>query len=232
MLYEWKLDGVIGNLGDSLTSLLAPPEYAEDPDKMYFVIGSVIDNTVIRETLDLGYKPVFINCGWRGEKLNSELLTYCEFRGVRGPLTRRELLSHQINTEVTGDPAYKIPGIVPKARYNKLSVAVPHIQDPNRHQYTKEALGVDLILQPDVTSQEELIEKINIISGASFVFAGAMHAAILSHAYKVPFALMDNGYVNVPLKWEDWLRSIGVESRAFYKTATDGRKWWIRRIEN
>jgi len=232
VIFEWKLDGVVGNLGDSLTFFIAPQEYVDDPDKMYFVIGSVIDNVVIRETLDLGYKPVFMNCGWRGEKLDPDLVAHCEFVGARGPLTQYELLKHGVVVEVTGDPGYKIPNLVPKAKSHGLSVVVPHIQDPKRHEYAPEELGVDLVVQPDVTSNKELVEKLNLISGSSFVFAGAMHAGILAHAYNVPFGLMDRGYVNVPTKWEDWLMCVGVKCGDFYSNAKDGRRWWVNHVAN
>ncbi len=231
MIHEWKLGGITRNLGDALSSLLSPQEFVDDEENMYFVIGSVICNQVIKETLGLGYKPVFVDCGWRGERLDPNLAREATFIGARGPLTRRELLSHGVNVEVTGDPGYRIPSVVAMAQKHHRSLAIPHLEDPKRHRYTAEGLGVDEVVQASVDDDEDLVAKIQLISGASFVLAGAMHAAILAHAYGVPFALMNNGYVNIPTKWDDWLRSIGVKSTAFYTNATQGERWWRRHVE-
>jgi hypothetical protein len=231
MLFEWKLHGTTRNLGDALGELLSPQDYADDEEKMYFVIGSVICDTVIKETLGLGYKPVFIDCGWRGEELARELVQESTFIGCRGPMTQGELARHGVHVEVTGDSAYRVPGIVPKAKSNHRRIAIPHIEDPKRLTYTAARLGVDEIVQPDVLDKLDLVDKIKIISGADFVFAGAMHAGILAHAYGVPFGLMLNGYVNIPAKWSDWLQSIGVKSNAFYQTAHEAERWWVRNVK-
>jgi hypothetical protein len=231
MLFEWKLDGTTRNLGDALSELLSPQDYVDDEEKMYFVIGSVICDTVIKETLGLGYKPVFIDCGWRGEKLSEELARQSVFIGCRGPQTQAELRRCGIQVEVTGDSAYRVPGIVPKAKSNHRRIAIPHLEDPKRLTYTAARLGVDEIVQPDVLDKLDLVKKIELISGADFVLAGAMHAGILAHAYGVPFGLMLNGYVNIPAKWNDWLQGIGVKSTAFYQTAYEAEGWWGRNVK-
>jgi hypothetical protein len=231
MIHEWKLDGVTRNLGDALSSLLSPQDYVDDEENMYFVIGSVICDQVIKETVGLGYRPVFMNCGWRGEPLSPARVRQATFIGCRGPNTKRELAKNQVYVSVTGDPGYKVPSIIAKAQNHHRSLAIPHLQDVKRFNYNAKALGVDEVVQPSVTSDEDLVEKVKLISGASFVFAGAMHAAILAHAYGVPFALMNNGHVDIPAKWDDWLRSIGVKSTAFYTNARDGERWWRRHVE-
>jgi hypothetical protein len=232
VIHEWKLEGTTRNLGDALSSLLSPQEFIDDEEKMYFVIGSVICNQVIKETLGLGYKPVFIDCGWRGERLDRDLARRATFIGARGPNTQRELQTHGIHLEVTGDAAYRVPDIIRQAPKHHRSLAIPHIEDPKRYLYTADRLGVDEVVQASIEDDDDLVRKIELISGASFVFAGAMHGAILAHAYGVPFALMNNGYVNIPHKWDDWLRSIGVKSTAFYRNAIDGKKWWKRHVES
>lgn len=218
-------------MGDALSSLLSPQNFVDDEENMYFVIGSVICNQVIKETLGLGYKPVFVDCGWRGERLDPNLAREATFIGARGPHTQRELQNHGIHVEVTGDPGYRIPSIVPAAKKHHRSLAIPHLQDPRRDWYTADRLGVDKVVQASVDDDEGLVAKIQLISGASFVLAGAMHAAIIAHAYGVPFALMNNGYVNIPSKWDDWLRSIGVMSTAFYTNKAQGERWWKRHVE-
>lgn len=231
MLHEWKLKGKHRNLGDTLSPLLATQEQIKHPTNLYFVIGSVIHNRVIEETIYQGLKPVFINCGWRGDPLDPQLLSLCEFEGARGPNTQRELARHGIHVEVTGDPAYKLPYLIPKAQPNNLRIAVPHIQDPFRNRYLRKMLEVDSIVQAHIRDDEHLLNTIKLISGASFVFAGAMHAAIIAHAYGVPFGLMDNGYVNIPPKWEDWLNSVGVQDISFYATSSDGKEWWNKNVK-
>ncbi len=65
------MDGHVRNFGDALYEVFVDPEtlkdWKQDEEKMHFPIGSVIHNQVIVETLELGYTPVFYDCGWRGK---------------------------------------------------------------------------------------------------------------------------------------------------------------------
>lgn len=232
MIYEWKLDGVTRNFGDALYEVLLSPqvhyEWSQDDSAIYYPIGSVIVNEILEEALNLGKTPIFHGCGWRGEELAPELVKTAEFHGVRGPNTQAELRRHGIDTEVVLDPAYKLPLMhrVP-ARSNGLAIAIRHIEDNS--DYTPDSiheLGADALFSPVVQDETDILEFIDKVSGARFVLAGSMHAAIVAHAYNVPFALLGGGYINCPPKWEDWLNSVGVTDVQFVDNVKDGRKWY------
>lgn len=231
MIYEWKLDGETRNFGDAMHEVLIPGkqhyEWVLDEENMHFVLGSVIDNTVIKETLNLGYKPIFHGCGWRGEPLAYELVQECDFIGVRGPYTRDELERHGIKTIISLDPAYQLPHLITKGEPNGLAMVIRHLKDPAElNPNTIHELKADAVFRPSIEDKNDIIELVKKISGARFVLAGAMHAAIVAHAYGVPFALLGGEYIDCPPKWEDWLASIEYGSPVFVTNLTDGRDWY------
>jgi hypothetical protein len=231
MIYEWKLDGETRNFGDSLPEVLYPTimleELEADPENMYFLIGSVICNTVIDETLRAGYNPIFINCGWRGEELDDDLLAQCEFRGARGPHTQAELEKHGIDVEVTHDPAYELPNLYAKGSPNGLAIVVRHIMDEGEYdQNSIHELKADALFSPVVESHEDILDFIQKISGARFVLAGSMHAAMVAHAYGVPFACLMSDVVDCPPKWFDWFAAEGLGNPVFVKDVIEGRAWY------
>jgi hypothetical protein len=218
MIYEWKLDGVTRNFGDTLYEITYPNDkllsYAQDSFNRYHLVGSVICNTVIQESLDLGLLPVFIDCGWRGESLDPGLVKQSMFIGCRGPNTQFELARHGVSVTVTGDTAYKVPYKVTKAQPTERTIMIPHIQDPLIYDYDIDFYGVDELVSPAVTNLQSTVDLIQKISGAKFVFTGSLHAAMISHAYGVPFSLMKT-YVNCMPKWIDWAMSVGIDKLNF-----------------
>ncbi len=237
MIYEWKLDGVIRNYGDALAELVTPPSvynnWFKDPNHMYFPLGSVICNEIIEETLRMGLKPVFISCGWRGEALDPTLASACEFVGARGPYTQIELAKHGIDVEVTKDPAYLLPHILTQASPNALAIVVRHIKDPSDYnEFTAHEYGADSVISAVVETIDETIAMVHKISGARFVLAGAMHAAITAHAYGIPFALLDGPYIDCLPKWYDWFASIDLGEPVFVSNVAEGRKWYNDNVRN
>jgi hypothetical protein len=232
MIYEWKLDGEIRNFGDALHEILLTPnlhkEYMEDEKQMHFILGSVICNEVIFESLDQGYRPVFHNgCGWRGEPIEESIIGHCTFKGVRGPHTQEELARHGIETLITLDPGYEIPKLVRPGAPNGLAIVIRHILDDGEYNIdTMHAMKADALFTPVVQTRQDTIEMIQKISGARFILTGAMHAAIIAHAYNVPFALLASDYINCPPKWEDWMGSLGIRSPGFVDNVVEGRKWY------
>jgi len=224
------MDGHVRNFGDALYEVFVDPEtlkdWKQDEEKMHFPIGSVIHNQVIVETLELGYTPVFYDCGWRGEELDPDLVKECTFLGARGPHTQGELARHGVVVPMSLDAAYKIPKIVPKGVPHGMTVSIRHIMDDSDYSIDAAlALGVDALFAPAVEEKQDVLGLIEKISGARFVLAGSMHAAIIAHAYEVPFALLDTGYINCSPKWEDWLASIEVTDVDWVDNIIDGRKW-------
>lgn len=231
MIYEWKLDGHIRNFGDALHEVLIPQkqhyDWYVDTENMHFVLGSVIDNKIMKYTIQSGLRPVFHGCGWRGEPLDRGLVEQCEFIGVRGPHTQEELARHGIDAIISKDPAYQLPHIISPGEPNGLALVVRHIMDdtettPN----TIHQLKADATFRPSVEDRTDIVEFTQKISGARFVLAGAMHAAIVAHAYGVPFALLNSAYIDCPPKWEDWLASVNLGSPVFVDNVIEGREWY------
>jgi hypothetical protein len=227
MIHEWMPDSNIRNFGDALTELLSevmPFASAEEMqssiDKKYFLIGSVIDNNIIMDTILQGYTPVFINCGWRGQPLSKILTDQCEFIGCRGPITQKELNRVGVFVEVSMDSAYLLKNtITKKVSKNKKTLTFPHLLSIEG----KESLT-------SVESKQDTIKRIKDISAADFVLGGAMHACIVAHMYGVPFSpyIANDFYVDTPTKWRDWLESIGIpqENLRFAMTEEEGRNWY------
>lgn len=236
MIYEWRMDGESRNFGDALPEVLLGEEryarWAANERFMFFPIGSVICDEVISETLDTGYEPVFIDCGWRGESLDPDLVAQSLFLGARGPHTRDELAAHDVRVQVTGDPAYGITGLVAPGKPNALAMAVRHIKDPS--DYSSDSafeLKADALFTSVVESSEDVVDFVRTLSGARFVLAGAMHAAVVAHAYGVPFAALGSQYVDCPPKWADWFASIGLGEPVFVSDVFEGREWY-RSVEH
>lgn len=230
MIYEWKLNGTTRNLGDSLGELLATTEQVKDKTNIYMLVGSVVCDFVMDECLRQGYTPVFIDCGWRGELLSPEMVSQCKFIGSRGPDTQEALRAHGVDVEVTKDAGYKIPSVVIKADYSGRVIAIPHIEDYKTLSMNPEDLGVDEIVSPAVTDKQSIIELVKKISSAEFVLAGAMHAAIIAHAYNVRFAPLNNGYINCLPKWVDWAKSTEITKLAFVKDFYSGEEWYYKNV--
>lgn len=231
MIFEWKLDEDTRNFGDALYEIILEPDIREkwqaDEKFMFFPLGSVICNIVMEETLDLGYEPVFIGCGWRGEPLNSNLVSHCLFVGARGPHTKQELVRHDVRVDVTLDPAYEVAQLIKKAEPNALALALRHIKDPGEYDYNSmHEMKADAIFSPVVETRDDIVQLIEIISGARFVLTGSLHGAILAHAYGVPFAPLESEYIDCPPKWADWFASIGLGEPVFVDNIVEGRKWY------
>jgi hypothetical protein len=227
MIHEWKPSDGVRNLGDALTEILADimpfatkEQMEQDAQKKYFLIGSVIDNEIIIDTLLDGYKPVFVGCGWRGQPLSKALIDQCEFIGCRGPITQKVLADVGVFVDITLDSAYILKDhidITPNTN-NKVLV-FPHL-------LSSEASGSSTI----VSNKSSIIKRIQQIASAKFVLGGAMHSCILAHMYGVPFApyVANDFYVDAPTKWKDWLESIGIpqENLRFARTYEEGLAWY------
>jgi hypothetical protein len=240
MIHEWKLDSNTRNFGDALYELLLDQEtineWEADLTKLHYPIGSVICNENIRMSLKAKMTPVFHGCGWRGQPLDPALVKQAEFDGVRGPNTRKELLRHGIDTPVVLDPAYKLPNIYSPGIPNGLAIAIRHIQDKSDYSInTIHELGADAMFSPVIEDKSDMMAFIEKVSGARFVLAGSLHAAIVADAYGVPFALLGGDWIDCPPKWEDWLASIGIKDVKWVDNVKDGRAWYksvMTRVED
>lgn len=237
MIYEWTPEVSVHtsrptgvrNFGDALIDILYDEKRLEklysDTENIYFLLGSVICNETIEQALRLNCTPVFYRCGARGEVLDPDLVKVSMFSEVRGPLTQKLLLDAGIDIRSSIDPGYNVPLEIPKPNPHGYTVLVPHMLDPNRHEYTNKDFGVDSIRQVDVYNKTHIEHLINEIGGARFVLTGSLHAAIIAHAYGVPFAPFSNGYVDCPFKWLDWSLSVGINDIQYFNSVNSGREW-------
>lgn len=178
-----------------------------------------------------GHIPVLIGCGYRGEILSGPLIQKAKIFGCRGFRTFQALLEQGMLVDIVGDPALILPVVVPKAwRRCRKVLFVPHVCDAQRGGYEARDVGCDLVIQPETRNLEELLKMVRTISSARIVLAGSMHAAIVAHAYDVPFAFYGkaSGYIDCPPKWDDWLTSVSrpFVKAEFFSTAEDGRRWY------
>lgn len=241
MIYEWLPDdipisdnpsfkeNVVRNYGDALVDILLSEEeldgFYQDDLNCYSVLGSTICNEVMDEILSEGMTPIFINCGWRGEDLEPVLVENSKFISVRGPSSREALKKFGLDVPVNPDPAYNLPDLVPRGPLNAQILFIPHILDPYIEDYDPMEHGADMLLPAAVSTRDEIIELTKTISGARFVLTGSMHAAIVAHAYGIPFGLFSFGYVDCPPKWKDWGESVYIEDIEFFDNVSKAREW-------
>lgn len=240
MIWEWKTPARERNYGDALWELVGASNdallksYARDATRAHCLIGSYIDNTVMSKILRSGYTPVFHNCGWRGNELDPELVAQSIFMGCRGPATQRALRRAGKDIFVTADPGRYVPLVVktpPRKKDEGETIFVPNILDSRRDTYRASNLGVDTIVSPVVRARADIVTLTQRIASADFVLAGAMHAAIVAHAYSVPFAFYNGGTsrnIDCPAKWDDWLEWLEIDTaqQNHWGHSWDGINWW------
>lgn len=241
MIYEWK-ESDFRNLGDAFSELIAdfmPEDEVREmhsrKDEAHFLIGSHIYNETISFFAKRGYLLYFYGCGWRGEELDSGLLEFCFFKGVRGPETKAALERAKVkqDVDVVGDPAYGLLDALKVSRgTHGDSLLIPHVIDQNWWIYDTARIGADKLEEAKVFNRDDIVNKIESISGANFVLGGAMHACIVADYYNVPFAPFGGSWIDCPPKWKDWMESRGYDSSElkFCTTVEEGRDWYDRVI--
>lgn len=197
------------------------------------LIGSCISNWHIERDLEFaraggGKRIAFWGCGVRDEKpLRPSLLEHCVFLGVRGPLTR-DVLGLPKHTAI-GDPGLLMPYVYEPTLAPLLSgttVCVPHFLEKKTDDELLSMSGCQLVVRPNLAGSAGSVERfIDTICSAKFVLAGALHAAIVAYAYGKPFAYFDSGYIDVPIKWQDFAASIHMPFR-FVQTIDEGQDFF------
>ncbi len=237
MIYEWQPTPETHNLGDHCVQIIknifedeALLRIETDPDTCYLLLGSALYNEF------KAYSPtkyeivannyVFFGCGWRGEPLD-KLCRYPIY-GCRGEKTRAEFLKNGVNTPAIGDPALLLRLFFPKSAPSGEKLLVPHVSDSDSINYDARSFGCDRVVSPATTHLDSLETAIRQISGASFVLAGALHAAIIAYAFGVPFAYLRTDSIDCPAKWDDWNSSIGLGPAEFFSGARAGLLWFAQ----
>lgn len=242
----WKFSKDEWNFGDAIAEVIFQDllcnfiPYRPNP----WVIGSVvfdgvatIDSSRDNEHLplfsggDYGHS-VFWGCGEREPgSLTAEIAQHCAFLGVRGPLTSSDL-GLPPDTPM-GDPALFLPALYhPRSspQFSGKYICFPHFSDLRTDEELLDATGCDVVLRPliraDVT---DVLRIVDALASAAFVFAGAMHGAIVAAAYGVPFAYMASDNIDCPFKWDDFSTSIHIPCQ-FHQTLDAGRAFYEKEI--
>lgn len=238
----WRQDGAgsIQNFGDFLTELIADelllaPLYERTS---YRIVGSCIADWLIKDELATNIagpvqRVAFWGCGMRDETpLDPAVKEHCRFFGVRGPLTR-DILGLP-STTVLGDtgllvPLLHRPSTSPATAGKRI--CVPHFHDARSRTHILDLTGADEVVRPAVTATLGSLRKmIDDIASASFVLCGALHAAIVAHAFGRPFAFWDSGSVDLPFKWRDFAASIQIPAD-FTRTVEEGMAFYEERLK-
>jgi hypothetical protein len=248
----WRHHQRRGNLGDALNLLVldafgltAHRSPASEPPKApdhgspltptLLAIGSMVDDRVIA---DRHARCVVWGSGWRGNPLSDATRALLDVRAVRGPHTAAALgLTGQVPL---GDPALLLPRILDPDTLRRTrrptgrppvrrAIVVPHVN----HISGAPEVGCDVTVTAGVRqtdlwgrfSTTDVVRRVRSIANASFVLAGALHAAVIAQAYGVPWAAWRGPDVDCPAKWDDWAAYLGIELE-FAPDRAAGERWW------
>jgi hypothetical protein len=240
MIYEWKPSSEYRNYGDALGEIVAEAlreglmserDILDNPEIMYFPIGSVVGDYYMEPIIEMGLTPVFIGCGWYGEEITPELAQQSQYIGCRGPGTKAALERAGVEgIPIYGDTAYiAFDYLKLTPTKSNQSILIPHILSDN---YDLGKSGADKLVIPHIQTKEDTINMVDEIASADFVLSSAMHGCITAHAYGVPFALYSPGggdvFPDKPKKWNDWFDSVGIDPQGVKVCSSieEGMDWY------
>jgi hypothetical protein len=230
MIFEPDLYGM-RNYGYAVHEVLLDADqhkdWSEDEDHLFFTRGTVISDASVMYALDYGLTPIFVGCGWDGTTLTPSLMQEALFVGCRGPLTQEELAVCGVDAPIVHDPLHDLPRMVGASQPNGVAMGVIHIYDNlDYSEDDRRDLRSDTLDTPVVKNKRDILELIGRISGARFVLSGSLAVAMTAHAYKVPFAALNTGYIDCETKWEDWFAAEGFGDLLFVEDVLEGRRWY------
>jgi Polysaccharide pyruvyl transferase len=241
MKVEYWLKGEdIQNFGDSITELLLRDLF-EVPCAEAFacrLIGSVIADFIV--DADLGppgtrpRKLIYWGCGLRSStSLSLAQQQRCEFRCVRGPLTR-SILGLEHNLPI-GDPGFVLPMIYRPKQVRSVRgkvIYIPHFHDQRPHSAMLDQSGADCVVETRMQAGVgNLYQIIDHIASASFVLSSSLHGVVIAAAYGKRFAFFDRGTIDLPFKWEDLALALNIKT-AFARDIEEGKYIYDREIKD
>lgn len=194
----------------------------------YLVIGSIVEDFSNEESIIWGSGAIDGNEKPLIHKPRQVL-------AVRGPLTRKYLLSHGVDCpEVYGDPALLLPRIYNPSidKKHKLGI-IPHVSHLNSPEFDHLiGLGAKLIRFNSYNDWKDVIQD---ILSCEVIVSSSLHGIIISDAYNIP-----NIWVNIsskPLlggdfKFLDYLSS--VHRNCISPETLNTRKdidYWLKKAE-
>lgn len=218
----WLKGEAVQNFGDHLTEVLMDRLFYDiRPDDVEMrLIGSCIDDDFVPEArsdegLTSQVTAVFWGCGIRNKGgLSESARKSADIRAVRGPISANEL---RLGADFAmGDPALMLPALyTPKQRSSFIgkSVCIPHFLDRRSDQDVLEATGADIVLRPNIPNgTSHLFSFVDALTSADFVLSASLHGAIIAAAYQRSFSYWRAETIDLPLKWEDFSASVGIET--------------------
>jgi succinoglycan biosynthesis protein ExoV len=208
-LYYFK--AAQGNVGDDLNAPMWPrllgDRFTESSDTVFIGIGSVLDGRFPAHK-----RKVVAGAGARSMASAPRIDESWQILFVRGPLTAHALgLSNDL---ALSDPALLAPRVfeLGVAGSRRGSGLVPYfLSNHEAWQTICRRLSLQLI-SPHLPPREFLIK----LAGCEFVFAEAMHGAILADALGIPWVPLQSlnrvheGATH-HFKWMDYCLSVGVD---------------------
>lgn len=223
---------IVGWLGYELVNcqVQAPPR----GEPILIAIGSILEPTLNEVATE---RTAVVWGSGIGKQLQGlQSLRQFDYRAVRGPMTAEAL---NLPKDITmGDPALLLPLALPFEQRTDSVVVVPHLWNSNtmtKYERLKESKAT--VLCSTWIKRTEFLCLLKTIVTARFVLAGSLHAAILAHAYGVPWAIYNPpaDRLDKPLKWMDWLGYLGIETafelqpflkRSMVTNHEEGMAWW------
>jgi succinoglycan biosynthesis protein ExoV len=207
-----------GNVGDDLNPLLWNKLLGEaffdgDDGEVFIGVGSVLSGMFAHG--DPRAKKIVFGAGARSSWSLPDIDDSWTFAFVRGPRTAHLLASYDVSW--IADPAILTPIVLPAPLKDGRAVAtrtafIPHHQTPEVYtRWICEALDLVHVsphLPPDVFVRR--------LTSCDRAVCEAMHGAILSDAYRIPwlgmrfFNEIHEGFTT-RFKWSDWLGSMNLD---------------------
>ena len=171
----------------------------------YLFIGSIIETHTNKYSIIWGSGAMY-----GGERKLSEKPK--KVLAVRGPLTRKYLLSQGIDCpEVYGDPALLLPEIYcPKvSKKYKLGV-IPHYIDIES-EYLLELKNDPQVKLINLGRYDDWHKVIDEIYECDFIVSSSLHGLIISDAYRIPniWIKLSNKINGGSFKYHDYFMSVG-----------------------
>ncbi|MGE9268372.1 MAG: hypothetical protein ACQKBY_09770 [Verrucomicrobiales bacterium] len=218
--YYWGQDSMMHNFGDFaaevLLNELSESWQLDGNTPTHFVCGSLLDEYFFRQ-----FQPeIAWGCGAQGK--GKPDLSKTKVPLVRGPLSR-DWLGLPKDTPL-GDSLLILPSLFNPPPVKRSPAYFPHWEDI----IGASPEGLNPIL-PLVKNEDEWEQQCDELLSSEFVLCGSLHAAVVRHAFGLPWAWcpLSPERIALPFRWLDWFAYLGV--RPEYVTSLEhGRIWWDR----
>jgi pyruvyltransferase len=189
------------NFGDALSPeiieriIKKPLAQAKNYDQQLLALGSILHFAKD--------KDVIWGSGINGKvPLKNHKFSSLDVRAIRGPLTRKFLISKGIKCpKVYGDPALLMPLLFPELKVNPT---VDYIVIPNLNEIDEFKKFPNLVLPT-----QDCMAVVEKILKAKFVISGSLHGIIVAEAFGVPARLLRVTEKENIFKYKDYYYGTG-----------------------